>query len=232
MNTMKIGGLQKVSLIEYPGKIGAVIFTQGCNFRCPYCHNPELVDPGLYGNCLAEEDIFSFLEKRRGKLEAVTVTGGEPTLQDDLPVFLERIKGMGYLVKIDSNGSHPDMLEGLTRGKLVDYIAMDVKAPLEKYEKITAARIDHSKIKRSIDMIIALGIDYEFRTTVPRSMLEMEDVLAIGRLIKNARRYIIQKFVPSKTLNPSFVNDTSYSDEDLSVLKKKLEKNIQIVAVR
>ncbi|MBI4633879.1 MAG: anaerobic ribonucleoside-triphosphate reductase activating protein [Deltaproteobacteria bacterium] len=229
---MKIGGLQKVSLIEYPGKISAVIFTQGCNFRCPYCHNPELVDPDLYGDCLGEEEIFSFLEKRRGKLEAVTVTGGEPTIQPDLAVFLRRLKGMEYLVKIDSNGSHPDILEELLREKLVDYIAMDVKAPLGKYEKIMGTTVDCNKIKRSIDMILASEIDHEFRTTVPRSLLEEKDLLAIGRLVKNARQYTIQKFVPSKTLNPSFLKETTYSDEEFSVLKKKLEKNIQAVVVK
>lgn len=232
MNKIKIGGLQKVSLIEYPGKIGAVIFTQGCNFRCPYCHNPELVDPGLYGDCLQEEEIFSFLEKRRGKLEAVTVTGGEPTLQADLPVFLKRLKGMGYLVKIDSNGSHPEMLQELIRGKLVDYIAMDVKAPLVKYEKMAGTKVDCGKITQSIDMIIASGIDHAFRTTVLRSLLEEKDLLAIGRLVKNARQYTLQKFVSSKILNQSFLKDTSYSDEELSALKKKLERNIHAVTIR
>ena len=229
---MKIGGLQKVSLIEYPGKISAVIFAQGCNFRCPYCHNPELVDPDLYGESLVEEGIFSFLEKRRGKLEAVTVTGGEPTLQPDLPVFLRLLKEMGYLVKLDSNGSHPDILEKLVRDKLVDYIAMDVKAPLGKYEKIAGTKVDCDKIKRSIDMILVSGIDHEFRTTALRSLLEEKDLLAIGRLVKNARQYTIQKFVPSKTLNPSFLKETTYSDEELSVIKKKLEKNIQAVVVK
>lgn len=134
---MQIGGLQKFSLLDYPGKISAVVFTQGCNFRCPYCHNPELVDPARYQECLPEEEIFSFLETRRGKLEAVTVTGGEPTLQKSLAPFLRRIKDMGFLVKLDTNGSRPDVLEELLRQKLIDYIAMDIKAPLEKYEAVT-----------------------------------------------------------------------------------------------
>lgn len=229
---IKIGGLQKVSLIEYPGKICAVIFLQGCNFRCPYCHNPELVDPDRYGDCLPEEELFSFLEKRRGKLEAVTVTGGEPTLQPDLPAFLRRLKGMGYLVKVDSNGSRPEVLEKLIGEKLVDYIAMDVKAPLEKYENIAAVPIDSAKIKQSIDLILASGIDHEFRTTVLASLLEEKDLLAIGRLVKNARRYAIQRFVPSKILNQSFLEDRTYSDEELSALKEKLEKDIRVVAVR
>ncbi len=219
-------------MIEYPGKISAVVFTQGCNFRCPYCHNPELVDPARYGDCIAEEDVLSFLEKRRGKLEAVTVTGGEPTLQADLPVFLRRLKEMAYRVKVDSNGSCPDMLEELVRKKLVDYIAMDVKAPWEKYERITAVRLAGNPIKRSIDLIIASGIDHEFRTTVPRSLLETDDLLAVGRMVKNARRYTIQKFVSSKTLDPSFLKETTYSDDELSSVKMKLEKAIHRVTVR
>jgi pyruvate formate lyase activating enzyme len=134
---MKIGGLQKFSLLDYPGKISAVVFTQGCNFRCPYCHNPELVDPERFQECIPEDEIFAFLETRRGKLEAVTVTGGEPTIQNGLSSFVRRIKDMGFMVKLDTNGSRPEVLEELIRHKLIDYIAMDIKAPLEKYEAVT-----------------------------------------------------------------------------------------------
>ncbi|MCX5829703.1 MAG: anaerobic ribonucleoside-triphosphate reductase activating protein, partial [Deltaproteobacteria bacterium] len=122
---MKIGGLQKVSLIDYPGKVGAVVFTQGCNFRCPYCHNPELVNPTLFREPIPEEDILAFLKTRRGKLDAVTVTGGEPTLQEGLSSFLQQIKDLGFLVKIDTNGSLPAMIGILLEKGLVDYFAMD-----------------------------------------------------------------------------------------------------------
>ncbi|HRR41920.1 MAG TPA: anaerobic ribonucleoside-triphosphate reductase activating protein, partial [Syntrophales bacterium] len=134
---MNIGALQKFSLIEYPGKICAIVFTQGCNFRCPYCHNRELVDPEAYGPTITESDVFSFLEKRKKKLDAVTVTGGEPTLQPDIFSFLEKLKTMGYLTKVDSNGSHPEVLKKLIDSRLVDYIALDVKAPLARYREIT-----------------------------------------------------------------------------------------------
>jgi len=154
---MKIGGLQKFSLLDYPGKISAVIFTQGCNFRCAYCHNPELVDPERFQACIPEEEVFAYLKKRRGLLEAVTVTGGEPTIQKGLIPFIRRIKAMGYLVKLDTNGSMPEVLEELIRQKLIDYIAMDIKAPLEKYEDVIGVPVNWEIIRQSIDVIKESG---------------------------------------------------------------------------
>ncbi|HEC86320.1 MAG TPA: anaerobic ribonucleoside-triphosphate reductase activating protein, partial [Thermoplasmatales archaeon] len=139
---MIIGGFQRFSLIDYPGKICAIIFTQGCNFRCPYCHNPELVNPKLFQEPIDENDIFRFLEMRKGKLDAVEITGGEPTLQPDLIEFMRKIKAMGFLIKLDTNGTNPEVVEKIIKNKLVDYIAMDVKAPLEKYEKVVRAKVD------------------------------------------------------------------------------------------
>ncbi len=133
---MKIGALQKFSLIDYPGKVCAIIFTVGCNFRCGYCHNPELVDPKQFPKPMPEEKIISFLQKRKGKLEAITITGGEPTLQPDLLSFLEQVKRHGYLVKLDTNGTNPNMLQQTIKDKLVDYIAMDIKGPLDRYREI------------------------------------------------------------------------------------------------
>ena len=133
---MKIGGLQKVSLIDYPGMISAIIFSQGCNFRCSYCHNPGLVDPDLFQPCMKEKDVLDFLQTRRGKLDAVAITGGEPTIQNNLMPFIKQIKKMGFAVKLDTNGSKPQVIKALLSEKLLDYIAMDIKAPLEKYEKI------------------------------------------------------------------------------------------------
>ncbi|MGC8971837.1 MAG: anaerobic ribonucleoside-triphosphate reductase activating protein, partial [bacterium] len=164
---MLIGGLQKFSLIDYPGKISAVIFTKGCNFRCPYCHNPELVI--FDGKDLIEEDyIFSFLREKRGKLDGVVLTGGEPTLQSDLINFLKEIKGLGFFTKLDTNGSNPEVIERLLEEKILDYIAMDIKANLEKYNDVTHSNVDIEKIKKSIDIIMHSGIDYEFRTTIVR----------------------------------------------------------------
>ncbi|HEX7535071.1 MAG TPA: anaerobic ribonucleoside-triphosphate reductase activating protein, partial [Syntrophales bacterium] len=144
-------------MIEYPGKIGAIAFTQGCNFRCPYCHNPELVDPDLYRECLSEEGVLSFLEKRKGKLDALTITGGEPTIQIDLLDFIKGVRNIGYLIKLDTNGSCPEVLERLISGRLVDYIAMDIKGPLHKYRTVTRSMIDEDKIRQSIEIIMKSG---------------------------------------------------------------------------
>ena len=229
---MNIGGLQKISLIDYPGKICAILFTQGCNFRCPYCHNPELVDPDLFEKCIPEEDFFSFLEKRRGKLDAVSITGGEPTIQPDLVEFVERVKGMGYLVKIDTNGSRPEVLEKLIDRGLVDYIAMDVKAPLKRYREITKSNVKPDRIKQSIKVIMDSGVEYEFRTTVVKSLLNKNDLQKITNLIKDARLYVLQKFVPSKALDEKYLGETPYSDEDLETMKEKLKNYVQCVVAR
>ena len=228
---MKIGGLQKISLIDYPGRISAIVFTQGCNFRCPYCHNPELVDPAQYGPILSEEEVLSFLEKRRGKLDAVTVTGGEPTLQPDLDRFLQEIKGMGYLTKIDTNGSNPDVLERLIRGRLVDYLAMDVKGPLQKYERIANVKVKTAKIRKSIELIMASGIEHEFRTTVVRSQLDNEDLIATATLLKKGL-YVLQSFVPAKSLDHEFLTEISYSPEEFADIQKNLESKRLRVFIR
>ena len=229
---MKIGGLQRVSLIDYPGKISATVFTQGCNFACPYCHNPELVDPALSGACLPEAEIFSYLEKRRGKLQAVTITGGEPTIQSDLALFIGQVRAMGYLVKLDTNGSQPTTLKELIAAKLLDYIAMDIKAPLHKYAAITRAPARKAAIRQSIKMIKAAGIPYEFRTTVVKSQLSRDDILEIGRLISPAPCYALQRFIPSKPLDREFLSQTTLAPEEFAAVKIILEENIKKVIVR
>ncbi|MEA3471006.1 MAG: anaerobic ribonucleoside-triphosphate reductase activating protein [Thermodesulfobacteriota bacterium] len=224
--------MQRFSLIDYPGKICAIIFTQGCNFRCPYCHNPELVNPKEFGECIAHDEIFSFLERRRGKLDAVSITGGEPTIQNDLVGFIKKIKDLGYLVKIDTNGTMPDILEELMGKKLLDLIAMDVKAPLDKYKKIVKASVDTRRIEESIHLIMNSGIDYEFRTTIVKSLLDEEDIKKIGMVIEGADCYILQKFVPSKTLNPKFMNEKTFTDEEFERTFKSLEKLVKSVIIR
>jgi pyruvate formate lyase activating enzyme len=229
---MKIGGLQKVSLIDYPGMICAVIFTQGCNFKCGYCHNPELVNPHFYTECLLEQEVFSFLEKRRGNLEAVTITGGEPTIQRDLDLFIKRVRDLGYFIKIDTNGSHPEILYRLISDKMIDYIAMDIKGPLNKYESIAGITVDEDKIKQSIKLIISSGVLYEFRTTVLKSLLESSDMLKIGALIRNARLYCLQRFIPSKTLDEKFIFGDNYSFEELEDMRTILSACIERVSLR
>ena len=229
---MRISDIQRFSLIDYPGKICAIIFTQGCNFRCPYCHNPELVEPSLYGEIVAERDILAFLERRRGKLDAVSITGGEPLLQRDLTTFIEQVRSLGYLVKIDTNGSFPKILKKLIARGLLDYIAMDVKAPLEKYEKVINAPIAPENISESIQMIMNSGIDYEFRTTLVSTLLTGKDLDTIGALIGGAKRYVLQRFVPSKTLDPTFMSEKTWTDEELYDIKERLKKSVSSVTIR
>jgi pyruvate formate lyase activating enzyme len=229
---MNIGGLQRFSLIDYPGTICAIIFTQGCNFRCPYCHNPELVHPDRYETVIPEEDIYSFLERRRGKLDGVSITGGEPTEQSDLIEWIRRVKAMGYLVKIDTNGSHPEALNELTEGKLVDFIAMDVKAPLAKYRDITRSTVDPRLITESIQLILNSGIPHEFRTTVVQSQLDTKDISAIARMINGADRYVLQRFLPSKVLDRRYLNKTTWSDEELTSVERKIHRFVGQVIVR
>jgi len=221
---MKIGGLQKFSLIDYPDKVACVVFTQGCNFRCPYCHNPELVKPEMFLESLNEEEFFDFLKERKGKLDAVVITGGEPTLQYDLIEFIKKIRDLGFLIKLDTNGSNPGMLKEIIDQKLVNYVAMDIKAPLDKYESIAGTKTDIKKIKQSIELIKNSGIDYEFRTTVVKNMLSPEDLEQIGKEIKGAEKYFLQKFIPSKAVDEKMLNETTYTDEEFKELEKQLNK--------
>jgi len=229
---MIIGGFQRFSLIDYPDKICAIVFTQGCNFRCPYCHNPELVDPKKFGIELKEAEILSFLDRRKGKLDAVTVTGGEPLLQSDLSTFLSEVKRLGYLVKLDTNGSFPSRLEGIVQSKFVDYIAMDIKTSLDKYQQAIKRKIDTRKILDSIRLIMDSGLDYEFRTTVVKALFEKDDFYRIGQLIKNARLYVLQKFVPSKALDDTFLDMKSCTDEELDCVKEIMEGFVQRCIIR
>ncbi len=219
---MKIGGFQKVSLIDYPGRISAIVFTQGCNFRCPFCHNPELVDPERFEGLIPEAEILSFLEKRRGRLDAVVITGGEPTLQPELTPFIIHLRAMGYLIKLDTNGARPEVLEDLLGRNLLDYVAMDIKAPLERYGEVTKAKTDGQRIRQSISLIMGSGIDYEFRTTAVKSLLSPQELEEIGRLIPGAKRFVLQKFVPTKTLDRSYLNEPTYSDGELKSVVEKL----------
>jgi len=229
---VKIGDIQRFSLIDYPGRICATVFTQGCNFRCPYCHNPELVDPSLFRKTLTDDEVFAFLEKRRGKLDAVNITGGEPTLQPDLIEFIKRIRSLDYMVKIDTNGSFPEVLRKLIDDKLLDYIAMDVKAPLVKYGKVTGSSIATEDIAASIKLIMDSGIDYEFRTTLVKSLLTERDMEKVGMLTGGAGCHVLQKFVPSKTLDPGFMSEGTLTDEKIHNIKETLEKLVQSVIIR
>lgn len=229
---MKIGGLQKVSLSDYPGQVSAVLFTQGCNFRCPYCHNPELVDPGRYGETLCEKEVFEFLEQRRGKLDAVTISGGEPTLQPDLLSFAGQIRHRNFLVKVDTNGSCPDVLEKLIASGVVDYFAMDIKGPPEKYKQVTKSGVDWEKIRQSIELIKNSGIEHEFRTTVVKSLLDASDLSEIAKSIKPARLFVLQTFVPCRTLDKRFQEEARGTRYELENIQKAIRQDISCILIR
>jgi pyruvate formate lyase activating enzyme len=229
---MKIGGLQKISLIDYPGLISAIVFLQGCNFRCPYCHNPELVDKKLFRPCLDEKEILTFIKTRKRKLDAITITGGEPTLQKELISFIRKVKKIGFAVKLDTNGSQPQLIAKILHEKLIDFIAMDIKAPVRKYRDIVKAPIDVEKIRECINIILQSKIPYEFRTTIVKSMLSENDILEIADDIAGAKRYVLQKFVPGETLEKTYFPEKPYTSEELEEIKKRLEKQISSVIVR
>lgn len=197
---MKIGGFQKFSLLDYPGYLAAIVFAQGCNFRCPYCHNPALVDPARFGQTLDTEAVLRFLYRRRKKLGAVVVSGGEPTLQDDLLPFMRLLKAMRFKVKLDTNGSLPHVLEELIARNLVDYFAMDIKAPLNLYKLISGVNIDTQSIQHSMDIIRRAGVNYEFRSTYFDALLSVQDIIAMQTLLKPGDRYIMQECRYGNTL--------------------------------
>lgn len=190
---MRIGGLQKLSLIDFPQKTAAIVFTQGCNFRCGYCHNPELIYPKLYQIPIPEEEVFAFLETRVGKLDGVVITGGEPTLQSDLIDFIKKVKAMGFLVKLDSNGSNPEILKKIIDEKLVDFIAMDIKATFDKYNLVCGVSVNLDNIKKSIELIKKSGIRFQFRTTYDKTKLVDSDIQAMTNFLDVATNYKIQK---------------------------------------
>ena len=188
---MKIGGFVKNSFVDYPGKIACTIFTIGCNMRCWYCHNSHLFNKQK--NLINEEEIFEFLNSHKGFLDGVVISGGEPTLQPYLVEFIKKIKSFGYEVKLDTNGTNFEILELLIQKKLVDYVAMDIKAPLEDYSKVTMVKNDMESINSSIDLLLKNMVDYEFRTTFSPD-LSVEDIEKICIRIRGAKNYSIQKY--------------------------------------
>jgi len=236
---MKIAGIQKLTLIDYPGKLACTVFLTVCNFRCPFCYNPQLVLPEKISKVsfLSEREFFNFLKEKKDYLEGVCIGGGEPTVSEDLPEFCKRIKKLGYKVKIDTNGSNPQMLQDLIKRNLVDYIAMDIKAPSEKYPKLIGLE-DVSpfsllgKIEQSISILKTSNIDYEFRTTVVPGLLDKEDILKITKWISPAKKYVLQNFQSERTLDPNLTHLNSYPSEFLHKIKQSIEPFFETCQVR
>ena len=193
-------GLQKMTLLDFPGKVACTVFLGGCDFRCPFCHNYELAD-GSARPVMDEAALMAFLEKRRGLLDGVAITGGEPCLRPDLPDLMRRIRGLGFAVKLDTNGTHPALLDGILREGLADYVAMDIKNSSGKYARTAGlAELDLTPIRRSVELLKAGGVDYEFRTTVVDELHEAADFEAIGAWIAGARRWFMQPFTDRDTV--------------------------------
>lgn len=226
---MKICGIQKLTLLDYPGKVACTLFAGKCNFRCPYCHNGDLVlgeQPGI-----GEEELLAFLKKRRGVLDGVCVTGGEPTLQRELPEFLRKIKDMGYEVKLDSNGYRPKVLRDLVDAGLVDYIAMDIKNTPARYaETAGVEKLELLKIQESVEFLMEGRVDYEFRTTVARELHGREEIEVLGRWLAGCRRYFLQNYKESEfVIRPVF---SGYSREQLERFRSILLRTIPAVEIR
>ena len=225
---MLIGGVQKMTMLDYPGKVACTIFTYGCNFRCPFCHNATLVIDEA--NLFDKNEILAYINKRKGILDGVVVTGGEPLLQSDIMEFLAELKQTGLLVKLDTNGSYPERLEQIIEKGLVDYVAMDIKNCKEKYDLTTGVKIDISKIEKSVELLMQDRVDYEFRTTVVKELHKKEDFEEIGKWLIGAKRLFLQPFKDNENLIGE--NLSSHSKESLEEFKGILEKTIPQVEIR
>ncbi len=228
---MKIAGLEKLSLTDFPGYISAVVFLAGCNFRCAYCQNPDLVkeDPG-FG--ISEEELFDYLGKRKNFIEGVVVSGGEPTIHKDLTALLKKIKENDFKVKLDTNGANPDLLKAIIREKCVDYIAIDVKTSFSKYDEVTSMKGSGEIVKESISIAMGSNIPYELRTTCVPGIVGEEDFILIGEALKGARKYCLQQFRPIVTLDKKFEKVKPYSKEKILKFKEILAKYFEVVEIR
>ena len=220
---MIIGGIQKISLIDYPGKLSCVLFVSGCNFKCPYCHNPQLVkSDSAYSDCLDEEAVYDFLESRKGLIDGVVISGGEPTLQKNLPFLCNKIKEMGYLVKLDTNGSKPGVIQALIDEDLVDYFAMDIKSDPLRYPSIIVKDYDPGRILSSIQTIMDSRTPYEFRTTCIKPIVDEGHIEEIAETIKGAELYVLQRFNRQNgVLNPQFFmkRGCGHNEDELKKLR-------------
>lgn len=228
---MKINGLQKLTLLDFPGKTACIVFTPGCNFRCPFCHNASLVTHIDTSSQIEENEFFSFLEKRRRMLDGVCITGGEPLMQNGIKEFIKKIKDMGYAVKLDTNGTYPDKLEELIKDGLLDYVAMDIKNCKEKYALTSGiSDIVYEDIIKSINIISNSNVDHEFRTTVTNELHTPEDIGKIAETIKGEKKYFLQNFTDSGDVISSEIS--SVSQQKLDVMLSFAKEHIPNTQIR
>lgn len=230
---MKVTGIQKLTLLDYPGVVACTVFTAGCNFRCPFCHNAMLVLPEqIDDECLTDDEVFGFLKKRRGVLDGVAVTGGEPLLHADMPEFLARVKELGYKIKLDTNGSNPELLSEIVKNKLVDRVAMDIKNAPEEYTRTIGLKsFDIAPVERSKEMLLRGDIDYEFRTTVVKGIHTKESLIGAAKWIEGAKEYYLQQFKDSGNL---ILPDglSAYDEKQMHALADAVRDYVPTVEVR
>ncbi len=224
---MRIGGLQKTSFIDFPGKIAAVVFTQGCNWRCSYCHNPSLVQTGNFRQTISMDDVLEFLDRRKDCLDGVVISGGEPTLQFGLPTFIDKTRRLGYAVKLDSNGSRPEVLQHLINTDRLDYVAMDLKAPLECYSETVGTPVDCCRITSSIRILQESDIEYELRTTIVPGLHNPEIIRQLLPLLNGCKRFRLQVFVGGNTLDPAFANCKPFPRDVIEQMADVFRHNIE-----
>lgn len=226
---MKIAGFDKLSLLNYPDLVSATVFTNGCNFLCPYCQNSALVLDAKDNELIPEEEVLDYLKERRKLLDGVCVTGGEPTIQKDLVEFIRKIKDFGLKVKLDTNGSHPEVIKELLDLGLVDYIAMDIKTVFSKYNEVANRKVDTDALRSSIELIKNSNIDYEFRTTVVKAFVSYEDLIFILDYL-NCKKYYLQKFEDRQS-NIVYHLD-AYSDDELKEIYSSLKEKYDFIKIR
>lgn len=232
MDGINIKGVQKTSMIDYPGNIVSTVFLSRCNFRCPFCHNPELVFDEIKDDI--DAGVFlSYLESKKGWLDGICITGGEPTLHQGLKGFMQKVKQLGMKIKLDTNGTAPEILKELIEENLVDYIAMDVKASLENYEIVVNAAVDKDKIMQSIEFLKLGKVDYEFRTTAVPGLFDNQEAHSIGKMVKGAKKYSLQQFRSSdKVLDNSYQDKEPYLAPELQRFAKIMEDYVENVEIR
>ncbi|MBQ8533443.1 MAG: anaerobic ribonucleoside-triphosphate reductase activating protein [Clostridia bacterium] len=226
---MNIQGFQKLTLLDYPGRVACTVFTGGCNLRCPFCHNFQLATGEDMGPNLTDE-VLEYLSKRRGIIDGVCITGGEPLLWKDLEGFIDNVKDMGYLVKLDTNGTFPDRLLNLLQNGKLDYVAMDIKSSISSYEKLSGIGVDTSAVKKSVEILKNAGIPYEFRTTTVKGLHEMNDFEEIAEWLQGDSRYYLQKFVMNETV-PGKELDT-FSDQEMKNILKTVKAKLPNTEIR
>lgn len=233
---MLISGIQPFTLLDYPGKTACIIFIPGCNFRCGFCHNPEFVIPEkiiqIKDSFISEEAVFNFLLERRGLLDGVVITGGEPTTAPDLVPFMQKIRRLGFLVKLDTNGNHPEVLEKALQERVVDYLAMDIKTSLNHYQNLVGPLIKPENIKKSINLIKNSAINYEFRSTLLKEAHSDLILEEMAELVRDSRKWFLQKFRPENTLSPAFANYHSFNDQELTAIADRFREQVQSIVIR